>query len=107
MAGIRVTRALIVLTVIASLAVLPAAAQAAPRDSGRDEGGVSLLASLFDWVSSIWGAGGGNWDPTGRQPTTAGPEPTMATSPEGGISAPSVLRADREKADRTTVVPTT
>lgn len=94
MAGIRFTRALIVLALTVSLAALPAAAQAAPRDGDRDEGGVSLLASLLDWVSSIWGAGGGNWDPTGRTPTATPTAPAAEEpSPEAPSAAVNELRA--------------
>lgn len=91
MVGIRFTRALTVLTLIASLAVLPAAAQAAPRDGQRDDGGVKLLASLLDWVSSIWGAGGGNWDPGARPIAAPVPEPAAAPTPEVGAAAQRVL----------------
>jgi hypothetical protein len=98
MAGIRFPRALIVLALIASLAALPAAAQAAPRDADRDEGGVSLLGLLIDWVSNIWGAGGGNFDPTGRTSTSpTGPTPVAA--PTAASSAPGVLEVDPPRAD--------
>jgi hypothetical protein len=87
MVRIRFTRALIVPAVIASLLVLPAAAQAAPREDQRDGGGgISLLGSLVDWVTSIWGAAGPHFDPTGQKPA---PPP-----PESGISSPSADPTD-------------
>ena len=75
---IHFTRALIVLTLIASLAALPAAAQAAARadDHGVDRAGsVSVLGSLIDWVTSIWGAGGSDADPSGSKLTANPPRP--------------------------------
>ena len=99
MAGIRFTRALIVLALTMSLAALPAAAQAAPRDADRDEGGVSLLASLIDWVSSVWGAGGQGFDPTGRTPTSSPTTPVATPSSEEPSAAASGLGAESLRAD--------
>lgn len=90
MVRIRFTRALVLPAVIASLLVLPAAAQAAaPRDDHRDGGGgISLLASVFEWVASVWGAGGADSDPTGSKLVM--PPPPEAPPTENGVSAPSV-----------------
>jgi hypothetical protein len=97
MVRIRFTRALILPAVIASLLVLPAAAQAAaPRDDHRDGGGgISLLGSLFEWVSSVWGAASPTLDPTGQKPTS----PPEGAPPEGGVQNPSVGSADQRTAD--------
>jgi hypothetical protein len=71
---IHFTRALIVLTLIGTLAALPATAQAATRvDDGAGDGdGFSLVRVVVDWVServrSIWGAGGPAVEPTGNRP---------------------------------------
>jgi hypothetical protein len=99
MAGFRFPRALIVLALTVSLAALPAAAQAAPRDADRTEGGIPLLARLVDWVSSIWGAGGGNFDPTGRTPTSTPTAPVAAPSSEEPPAAASGLEAESLRAD--------
>lgn len=82
MTRILFTRALIVLTLIASLAVLPATAQAAPRvDDGEDGGGFSLVRVVVDWVServrSVWGGGGADWDPTGGKKALLPPSPEL------------------------------
>ena len=87
MLRIHFTRALIVLTLIASLAALPAAAQAAPRaeDHAVDDraGSFSVLGSLIDWVTSVWGAGGPSWDPGQK---LAQPEPPPPSESEDGAS---------------------
>jgi len=82
---IHFTRALIVLTLIASLAALPAAAQAAPRveDHGDGRGGLSLVRAVVDWVAdrvtSMWGAGGPELDPTGGKKALSIPPPEAPT----------------------------
>jgi len=83
MLRIHFTRALIVLTLIASLAALPAAAQAAPRaedHEGERAGSVSVLGSLIDWVTSIWGATGPDFDPTGGKKALGTPREAPALS---------------------------
>lgn len=99
MAGFHFPRALIVLALTVSLAALPAAAQAAPRDDDRAEGGISLLTRLVDWVSSIWGAGGQGFDPTGWTPTTSPTAPAAAPSSEEPSAAANGLRAESPRAD--------
>ncbi len=97
MIRIRFPRALIVSAVIASLLVLPAAAQAASqREDHRDGGGagISLLGSLFEWVVSVWGAGNPDFDPTGRRPPELASSPEAAPS-EGELSTPEVDPSDR------------
>jgi len=94
---IHFTRALIVLTLIASLAALPAAAQAAPRveDGDGDRGAsVSVLGTLIDWVTSIWGAGSPDWDPTGGKHVIAAPTPDEEPTDEDRLSAPSAEPTD-------------
>jgi len=97
MIRIQFTRALIVPAVIASLLVLPAAAQAAPREDHRDGdgGGISLLGSLFGWVTSLWGAGGSDLDPSGRKLTALGPPPPEVPPSKGELMAPSMDPADQ------------
>lgn len=96
---IQWTRALIVLTLIGSLAALPATAQAAVRvEDGEGEGsGFSLMQVVVDWVSdqvrSIWGAGGSDWDPTGHRP------PPNFTPEQGAYEAP-IDGGERHTAER-------
>lgn len=89
----RYHRTLALALLVACLVVLPVTVDAAPRDGGRDAGAFDLLVSTWDWISNLWGAGGGNWDP-GRTPTV-GPA-SIATQGPGAataeISAP--VRAD-------------
>jgi hypothetical protein len=91
------TRALIVLTLIGTLAALPATAQAAARvdDGDGDGGGVSLVRVVVDWVSeqvrSIWGAGHPTADPTGNK--------LLPAPPEEPLTAPIVEPTDPQAVD--------
>jgi hypothetical protein len=73
----RLVRFLTVVSVFVVLVAVPVAVQAAPRSAGEDERVPSILDHAWEWVSSLWGAGGGSFEPGGRSlppPTTAAAE---------------------------------
>lgn len=83
-------RALTVVALLIALLAVPVTAQAAPRDAPDDRDTPSFVQWAWDWISNMWGAGGGSWEPTGRTNGIAPPT-------EGTISVPQAdgLRADR------------
>lgn len=93
----RFYRLATLMVLVGSLTLLPAAADAAPRDR-HEPGAVGLLASAWDWISNVWGAGGGSWDPN-RQPTI---EPTVLVgeSPRGDGEVSASRTEGRLEADR-------
>lgn len=81
-------RVLTVVALLIALLVVPGAVQAAPRLAPEDDGSPSFVLRAWEWISNLWGAGGGSWEPTGRT------DPTTAV---GTISAPQAeaVRVDR------------
>lgn len=95
----RLIRALAALSLAASLLLIPAAVNAAPRTDHGDDDGSPLMVRVWDWLSSIWGGGGGGFDPSGAnrnsQPV---PEPEPEPTPEP-TPAPAIAPAPHGPAD--------
>ena len=94
----RLIRALAALSLAASLLLIPAAANAAPRtDRSTDDGSPTLLVRLWEWLSRTWdgGTGGPGVDPSGVLPPQAGPEP--AAAPVRAVPPPARTSTTRER----------
>lgn len=82
MRSIRPIRVLTVVSLAIALLIVPVVTHAAPRFE-PDDSGSSLLVRAWDWVSSLWGAGGGGFDPTTRSAAAPAPAPVSAPTADG------------------------
>lgn len=90
----RFIRALAAVSLVVSLFAIPAAADAAPRlDRGGDDGSLSLVVRIREWIGRIWGQGGPSVDPGGMKPppplTGEDPEPPPAPAPVTAAASPA------------------
>jgi hypothetical protein len=69
----RFARALVVSGLIAPILAFSWTADASPRRAEADGESASILAQLWDRVSSLWGAGGAGMDPSGVVRTPPAP----------------------------------
>lgn len=94
-------RALVVLSLVFALFVVPAAAQAAaPRElGGADAGAASVVERLWHWVMSAFDAGGPGLDPT-RRPSVEGTGDQPATAGEDELQSLAGLARGAQRAPR-------
>lgn len=82
----RPIRALTVVALVATLSLVPVAAQAVPRhDDGLGGPSVSWWEVARNWILSLWGAESPTWDPTGNRPTGSPPGSVAAGDPRGDL----------------------
>lgn len=92
---IRFARALVISALVAPILAFSWTADASPRRAEADDESPSILAQLWDRVSSLWGAGGAGMDPSGVVRTSPAPVAGSATAAPAAAEGSGRARSER------------